>query len=226
MKYKSIILDIDNTLYDYNIPHKIALQKVLDFCHDKFDIDKNLLLKFYNKARKEIHVELENTASSHNRLLYFQRMCELVDVNPLNYSFLIYNLYWDTFLENIIPFKNIYKLLEKYKKKICLLTDLTADIQFRKTKKLKLNIYCNKIVTSEEAGIEKPNPHMFILALNKLNLKESDVCMIGDNFSKDIIGARNLNIDAIWFNHEENNESYNDNQIAEVRTINEILNLI
>ena len=226
MKYKSIILDIDNTLYNYNVPHKKALQTVFDFCYDKFDIDQNLLLKFYTKARKEVHIELENTASSHNRLLYFQRMCELVGVNPLNYSFIIYNLYWDTFLENMIPFKNVYQLLEKYKENICLLTDLTADIQFRKTKKLKLNIYCNKIVTSEGAGIEKPNPQMFILALKKLNLKESDVCMIGDNFSKDIIGARNLNIDAIWFNHEENKESYNDNKIAEVKTINEILSLV
>ena len=40
MKYKSIILDIDNTLYNYNVPHKKALQTVFDFCYDKFDIDQ------------------------------------------------------------------------------------------------------------------------------------------------------------------------------------------
>lgn len=75
-------------------------------------------------------------------------------INPLESSFIIYNIYWDAFLENIIPFDGVYKLLEKYKNNICLVTDLTAHIQYRKVEKLKLNEYCQAIVTSEEAGKE------------------------------------------------------------------------
>ena len=82
--------------------------------------------------------------------------------------FKIYNIYWDTFLENMIPFDEVYEFLEKYKNKICLVTDLTAHIQYRKIEKLRLNKYISRVVTSEEVGKEKPHPYMFILALEKL----------------------------------------------------------
>ena len=226
MKYKGLILDIDNTLYDYNIANNIAKKSVLDFCENKFNIDRKSIIKAYDKARKKVHIELSETASSHNRLLYFQKMCEILDLNPLEYSFYIYNLYWDTFLDNMQTFDGIYELLNMYKNNICLTTDLTADIQYRKIKKLKLNNYCSSIVTSEEAGREKPHPYMFMLSLRKLNLKANEVCVIGDNFKKDIFGARNLQIDAIWFNHDRRHEIFDDLNIKEINNFKEILRIV
>ncbi len=226
MKYKALLLDIDNTLYDYNSTHAIAKKSVIEFCKTQFNIDEMTISKAYDKARKKVHIELSETAASHNRLLYFQKMCEILILNPLQYSFKLYNIYWDTFLENITPFDGLYELLEQYKNKICLVTDLTAHIQYRKIEKLKLNQYCQAIVTSEEAGKEKPHPYMFILALQKLDLKADDVCMIGDSFKKDIFGASNLGIDTIWFNHEQKEENYEDKSIKEVKAFKEILELV
>lgn len=226
MKFKALLLDIDNTLYDYNNTHNIAKKSVVEFCKNKFNIDEKVILKAYEKARKNVHIELSETAASHNRLIYFQKMCEILKINPLESSFIIYNIYWDAFLENIIPFDGVYKLLEKYKNNICLVTDLTAHIQYRKVEKLKLNEYCQAIVTSEEAGKEKPHPYMFMLALKKLDLKANEVCMIGDSFKKDIFGASNLGINAIWFNHENKSESIESDLIKEVKIFDEILELI
>lgn len=226
MKYKALLLDIDNTLYDYNSTHSIAKKTVIEFCKAQFNIDEMTISKAYDKARKKVHIELSETAASHNRLLYFQKMCEILSLNPLLYSFKLYNIYWDTFLENITPFDGVYELLEQYNNKICLVTDLTAHIQYRKIEKLKLNEYCQAVVTSEEVGKEKPHPYMFMLALQKLDLKASEVCMIGDSFKKDIFGATNLNIDAIWFNHENKQESYSQTSIKETKTFKEILEFI
>ena len=225
-KYKGILLDIDNTLYDYEITHKIAKNKVLEFCINEFNLEKNIIENAYELGRKRVHIELSETAASHNRLLYFQKMCEILNINPLDYAFKIYNIYWDTFLENIIPFNGIYDFFDRCKNKICLVTDLTAHIQYRKIEKLKLNKYINKIVTSEEVGREKPHPYMFVSALEKLNLQKHEVCMIGDSFKKDIFGASTLGIDVIWFNHEEKQEKYNSQNIKEVTTFKEILELI
>jgi len=226
MKYKGLILDIDNTLYDYNISNNIAKKSVVDFCENKFNIDSVSITKAYDQARKKVHIELSETAASHNRLLYFQKMCEILNLNPLKYSFHIYNLYWDTFLDNMKPFDGVYDLLKKYKNNICLATDLTADIQYRKIKKLNLHNYCNSVVTSEEAGREKPHPYVFMLSLKKLGLKASEVCVIGDSFSKDIFGARNLKIDAIWLNRFNKNEIYTDSKIKEINKFNEILKIV
>ena len=226
MKYKGLLLDIDNTLYDYNSTHAIAKQKVLKYCHEKFKFSNDDITNAYDIARKKVHMELNQTASSHNRLLYFQKMCELLKINPLKNSLQIYNIYWDTFLENIKPFDGIYELLDKYKGHICLVTDLTAHIQYRKIEKLKLDKYCHQIVTSEEAGKEKPHPYMFMQALQKLDLKANEVCMIGDSFKKDIFGATNLGIDSIWFNHEKKQENYDEITVKEVNKFDEILELV
>ena len=197
MRYKGLLLDIDNTLYDYSSTHKYAIDRVIEYCIGEFTLSTNSVIEAYSIARKKVHIELSETASSHNRLLYFQKMLELLNINSLEYSYIIYNIYWDNFIEYMKPFDGIYKLLEKYKNKICLVTDLTAHIQYRKIKKLKLEKYCTYVVTSEESGKEKPHPYMFMLALHKLNMKHDEVCMIGDSFKKDIFGASNLDIDAI-----------------------------
>jgi putative hydrolase of the HAD superfamily len=226
MKYKALLLDIDNTLYDYNAVHIIAKKNVIDFCTKKFGIDESIITKAYEQARKKVHVELSETAASHNRLLYFQKMLEILNVNPLAHSFHIYNIYWDNFLEKMTPFEGIDKILERYKYRICLVTDLTAHIQYKKIKKLELDQYCNSIVTSEEAGKEKPHPYMFMSALNKLGVQSGEVCMIGDSFKKDVLGAASLGIKAIWLNLKNEEEEYDSSLVTEVNNVNEILELI
>ena len=123
MKYKALLLDIDNTLYNYNSVHAIAKKSVVEYCQTQFNIDEPAISAAYEKARKKVHIELSETAASHNRLLYFQKMCEILMLNPLQHSLKLYDIYWDTFLENITPFDGVYKMLEKYKNKICLITD-------------------------------------------------------------------------------------------------------
>ncbi len=226
MKYKAILLDIDDTLYCYETAHSHAIKKIITFFQSEFNLDKEKVLLNYEIARKKIHLNLDKTASSHNRLLYFQNMCELLDINPLSYCKKLNNLYWGIFFENLRVFKGVYDLLEKYKKKICFVTDLTADIQYQKIEKLNLHEYSEMIVTSEEAGIEKPHPTIFNLALKKLDTQPEDVCMIGDNFYKDICGAKNLHIDSIWFNHKHINKTYNKRKIKEVNLFTEILDLV
>lgn len=226
MKYKGILLDIDNTLYDYNISHTFAKSKVLEYCMSVFNLSNDEINNAYEKARKQIHIELCETASSHNRLLYFQRLSEILGVNPMEYAFEIYNIYWDSFLGIMQPFDGIYELLEKFKNKICLVTDLTAHIQYRKIKKLGLEKYCDVLVTSEEAGHEKPHPYMFLMALKKIGLEPEEVCMIGDSFKKDIFGATNLGIASIWMNHESKIENHDDKLMTEVKSFKEILELV
>lgn len=203
LRYKGLLLDIDNTLYSHDEAHSVAMNLIINYFKKQFNIDKKTFISCYENARNKTHIDLNGTAASHNRLIYFQKMCEALEINSLKYSLKIYNLYIDNYLQSIKLYDGVYNLLNKYKNKICFLTDLTAEAQFRKISKLKLNKYCNKIVTSEEAGNEKPHSYMFMLALHKLKLKNHDICMIGDNFNKDIIGANNLKIKSIWLNYEK-----------------------
>ena len=227
MKYKAILLDLDNTLYDYNKPHSLAIDAVFDYCSKNFKIEKNKFDIEYKSARFIINNQLTKTASSHNRLLYFQYMLENLQINPLDHALELYNIYWDTFIKNMILYEGVYDFLKKFEGKVCIITDLTAEIQYRKIKKLKLTNLIDFIVTSEEAGIEKPSRNIFELALKKINLKKSEICMIGDNYEKDIVGGLNLGIKSFWFNLKAENIVENDNQninkINSYKTLIELL---
>lgn len=201
MDFKGVLLDLDDTLYDYKSVNKIALAYTFDQISKSQHISIEEVSKVFSIARSQINTELNTTASSHNRLLYFQRMYEIWGVHPVRFSLETYEYYWSTLLDHIQVNDFVYDFLDSIRdKKICILTDLTAHIQHRKLKKLNLEPYINYLVTSEEAGREKPHPYMFMLAAQKMDLKTTELCMIGDNYEKDILGAQQLNIEAFWYN--------------------------
>jgi putative hydrolase of the HAD superfamily len=197
--YKGILLDIDNTLYEYEPLHAQAQAAVFEYIQRQFSIDRLIIEVQFKRAKLQIKQNTPTTAASHNRLLYMQNLCEFLGLNVFENSLTLYNIYWDTFLEQLFLSDGAKILFSRYGHlPICLVTDLTAHIQHRKVARLNLSHWADHIVTSEEAGCEKPHPFMFQLAMQKLNLNANEVCMIGDNFKKDIEGATRLGIHSYW----------------------------
>jgi HAD superfamily hydrolase (TIGR01549 family) len=201
--YKGILLDIDNTLYNYDPLHALAKKAVFDYMQVMFGFDLSTIESAFSQAKLQIKQNTPGLASSHNRILYLQNTCEILKLDSLEHSLPLYNIYWDSFLERLSLSSGAKSFLNSYGHiPICLLTDLTAHIQHRKIDKLGLGTWAKLMVTSEEAGCEKPHPFMYQLALAKLGLQSGEVCMIGDSYKKDIKGARRLGIDAYWLTQE------------------------
>ncbi len=51
---------------------------------------------------------------------------------------------------------------------------------------------------SADLGIRKPHPDIFMYALNRLNVPPDEAAMVGDSLKADIVGAKMLNMLAIW----------------------------
>ncbi|MEO5357668.1 MAG: HAD family hydrolase [Nitrospirae bacterium YQR-1] len=198
--FKGILLDFDNTLYGYESVHISALLQVYVYVSKTYSVEYNLVTASYERARKEIHMELSGTAASHNRLLYFQRMLEILKLNAPAYALDVYERYWSLYLDFMEISYEVFDFLDSVRDRfrICLVTDLTAEIQYRKMNKAGLTKYIDYIVTSEEAGVEKPHPYIFHLALRKLGMTAQEVCMIGDSYERDIVGALNMDIQPFW----------------------------
>ena len=226
MKKSAILLDLDNTLYDYSNPHNKGINAIFIYCNKNFGLSKEETLIAYNYARKKVHIDLNETAASHNRLLYIQKMLEFLKLPTFGHVLKLYDAYWNNFLDEMKLYDGVINFLEKYNGKICIVSDLTAHIQYRKINKLNISKYIHFIVTSEEAGSEKPHSYPFLLALNKLKLNSSDVTMIGDNFKKDIIGALNMGIESYWINKDLTKENYNNNLVNEVNSFKELLKFL
>ena len=78
-------------------------------------------------------------------------------------------------------------------------TDMTAHIQYRRLEFLNLSPYIDFIVTSEEAGVEKPTPHLFELCVEKAGVPAGECAFIGDNLTKDVKGAWDNGLKGIWY---------------------------
>ena len=60
--------------------------------------------------------------------------------------------------------------------------------------------FLDTVVISEEAGVTKPDPRIFRLALERLGRPADETVMIGDAWDTDIAGARAAGIRPLWFN--------------------------
>lgn len=190
----AFLFDTDNTLYPYDPAHAAAQKAVRDKVVSTFSISTDDFDKAFKEARNQIKTRLKHTASSHSRLLYLQRMLEIMGLGSQVLLALDFEqTYWRTFLSNAILFDEVKELLDDIRLlgiPTAIVTDLTAQIQFRKVVYFGLDNYFDYIVTSEEAGFDKPHEAPFKIALEKMRPKGDCIWMIGDNPVNDIRGGR------------------------------------
>lgn len=190
----AFLFDTDNTLYPYEPAHAAAQSAVREKVTKTFSISQDVFDKAFNQARTEVKSRLIHRASSHSRLLYLQRMLEIMGLGSQVLLALDFEqTYWRTFLSNAILFDGVKELLDDIRLlgiPTAIVTDLTAQIQFRKVVYFGLDHYFDYIVTSEEAGFDKPHEAPFQIALRKMRPKGDCIWMIGDNPINDIKGAR------------------------------------
>ncbi|MDO8772569.1 MAG: HAD family hydrolase [Burkholderiaceae bacterium] len=190
----AILFDTDNTLYPYDPAHEAAQRAVRDKVVSTFSIKPEDFDTAFKEARLQVKTRLKHTASSHSRLLYLQRMLEIMGLGSQVLLALDFEqTYWRTFLSNALLFEEVKELLDDIRLlgiPTAIVTDLTAQIQFRKVVYFGLDHYFDYIVTSEEAGFDKPHEAPFQIALEKMQPKGDCIWMIGDNPVNDIRGAR------------------------------------
>lgn len=190
----AVLFDTDNTLYPYDPAHRAGMAAVRHKATMSLGLAPNDFDAAFKEARSEIKARLGHTASSHSRLLYMQRMLEVLGLgSQVLVALDLEQTYWRTFLSNADLFDGLQDVLEIFrllKIPTAIVTDLTAQIQFRKVVYFELDHYFDFIVTSEEAGADKPALAPFEIALQKMQPKDGPLWMIGDNPVNDIQGAR------------------------------------
>lgn len=61
--------------------------------------------------------------------------------------------------------------------------------------------HCFKaVMISSEIGIRKPRPEIFLAACEKIGIAPAEALFIGDSFENDVVGAKQLGMDAAWIN--------------------------
>ena len=203
---KAIIFDTDNTLYPYLPAHKEATRAVENKVEKQLGIDKLIFRDAYTEAREEIKLRLGHVASSHSRLLYMQITIEKLELGTRILTTLdLEQTYWRTFLSNCKLFPGVLEFIQILKSKGVItanITDLTAQIQFRKLVYFGLDEFFDYVVTSEEAGADKPDSRPFEVAFEKLKINPKDIWMVGDDPKSDMSGAGKMGLKKIQKVHD------------------------
>jgi putative hydrolase of the HAD superfamily len=82
-----------------------------------------------------------------------------------------------------------------------IITNGFEEVQYKKLKNSGIYHYFSTITTSEEVGVKKPNPKVFKMALKKANANPNQSIMIGDSFEADILGAKNIGMNTLFYNY-------------------------
>lgn len=226
MALKAVIFDLDNTLFDFNTAHKLGLEEMAQYGESRFGVPAERFLQAYELVDIQLKKEQPLVAACHNRMIIAQRMLEMLGLPSLVTPLELYETYWGAIIRTIKPYDGVTELLSRLKRKRIrtgIVTDMTVHIQHRKIAALGLSEYFDVMVSSEEAGVEKPNPKIFHDCLHKLKVRPRESVFIGDSFERDVCGAHAAGMMPFWLNGSGKAAPKVDFAYKEVRSIRDIL---
>jgi len=84
--------------------------------------------------------------------------------------------------------------------RIAIVSNNLLDEQQEKLQFCGLAALVDVLVVSEEAGMSKPDPAIFDIALERLGAPRDTAVMFGDSWAADVVGAVRAGIRPVWFN--------------------------
>jgi len=198
---RGILFDLDDTIYEYAPCNETALAAAYEAAGDGLWSSPEEFRSLHDGVRHELARELAGHAASHDRILFFKRMIERAAGAPdPERTLSMYTAYWERFLETMRPAPRAHEVLAQLSasRPLALVSNHTTRAQLRKVTRLGLAPYFRVIVTSEDAGAEKPAARPFECALEGLGIPPSEAVMIGDDPRSDLQGARALGMKTIW----------------------------
>ena len=82
------------------------------------------------------------------------------------------------------------------------------------------------VIFSQDQGVEKPDPRMFLLAAFKANCPIKNLLHVGDSLEEDVVGAANAGAQCVWLNRPPKKKEHNINIKYEIASLTELVDLV
>lgn len=213
MKYKHIFFDLDRTLWDF----EASAMQAFEVIFDKYEL---------NKRGVESPFDFHEKYTDHNEKLWdLYRVGKITKEDLRGKRFYLtlqeYNIQDKDLAENIgldytviSPslvnlFPNAIEILTYLKPlyELHIITNGFSEVQDIKLQSSGMDKFFKQVITSEEAGVKKPDSKIFEFALAKSGANLTESIMIGDDYPVDIVGAQEMGMDQVYFNPQRINNS-------------------
>lgn len=199
-KYNCIMMDIDNTLLDFDAAeHKALLETLQQF---SLPCDEAAVSR-YHEINSSLWGELNKGKIRRDKLVVerFDRFVKEIGAAAkaaeLNRA---YTEHLATHADVIPGAEEALQELAEVATMIAV-SNGTESVERGRLKLSGFEKYFDDIFISEAVGVSKPNPKIFQMAMRKLGIEHSDkVLVVGDSLSADIQGGVNAGLDTCWVN--------------------------
>lgn len=203
--YQDIFFDLDHTLWDFETNSLETLKEIFE----KHSLkaagipDVETFIEVYHRHNHRLWSDYRRGEIS-KEVLRVQRFGLCLNDFGITDPFIIEAIAND--YVTISPtktnlFPHVYEILTylKSKYRLHIITNGFVEVQYTKLERSRLRPYFANVITSEEAGANKPDAAIFNYALKLANASAEASLMVGDNAEVDIDGARLAGIDQVLF---------------------------
>lgn len=221
-----IFFDLDHTLWDFERNSALTFEAVFKKHHINVDLKK--FLKYYVPINLKYWALYREEKIWHVELRY-KRLKDTFDAVSYRIDDDTIDLIADEYIKYLPTFNHLFEdaieVLEYLKPKynLHIITNGFQEVQNGKLKNANIEHYFATVTNSEMAGVKKPNPKIFELALHLAKAEKETSLMVGDCLEADMAGAKNVGIDALFFNETQTNTPHNFPQIFHLSELKNIL---
>lgn len=221
---KAVVFDLDDTLIsekEYVLSGFRTVSKTISFRYnlDFKKVYEKMIVLFNESSQKVFNRILKNFDIEYSK----EDIVNLISIYRQHEPKI-------KFYDDVIPTINKIK---KMGIKIGIITDGYKETQRRKIKALRCEELFDEIIITDEFGREfwKPHERAYRIIAEKLDVKLHEMIYVGDNETKDFVGANRLNINTVKINrlngvYRNLNLSKEFNAKYEIRNIIDLINLI
>ncbi len=193
---KGVVFDLDHTLFDRYATLRAVLPEMYKRLRDK--IPENLSENDF----------IEGLIAGEKKHIYFgwaytaERLIEqgifLPNTTGDEVWHCLYTYCWPLAAIKFPFTEPCLKELRDMGLKLGILTNGAKELQMRKIKMLGMESFVDKILTSGEVGVDKPDPKPFEVMSEKIGISPSELLYVGDNPLNDVEGSRNAGYIPVW----------------------------
>ncbi|MBM7689457.1 noncanonical pyrimidine nucleotidase, YjjG family [Enterococcus ureilyticus] len=200
MKFKTLLFDVDDTLLDFQLTERKALQAL--FQEEELTLTDEIEA-IYKKINSRLWREFEQgktdkaTVTDTRFSLLFQQLNKKVDGKKMGEQYRYHLSQGHDLLGNSKAV--IEKLNFDYE--LYIVTNGVAKTQYQRLNDSQMTKFFNDIFVSEEVGYQKPMKEYFDNVFERIpNFEREKTMIIGDSLASDIQGGQLAGIQTLWLN--------------------------
>lgn len=198
--FEFLLLDLDDTIFDFKGQEKLALQQALRV----FDIDPtDEVCDRYSQINREHWERLERKEITREQVLVGRYAVLLQELGLENDPVQMARTYEKCLSQGHLFLPGAVETLERLfgKYKLYIVSNGTSHVQAGRLKSADIGHFFEKIFISQDIGVNKPDKEFFERCIAKIpGFQKEKALIVGDSLSSDILGGRNAGIATCWVN--------------------------